>query len=60
MMAFVFNLSIGLGALSGGRVVDSWGLSSVLLAAGGLFSLAALLVLATPSRVVGRQRSSHG
>lgn len=60
MMAFVFNLSIGLGALSGGRVVDSWGLSSVLLAAGGLFSLAALLVLATPSRVVGRRRSSHG
>lgn len=55
MMAFVFNLSIGLGALSGGQVVDALGLSAVLLAAGALFVVAALLIAVTPARVVSRQ-----
>ncbi|KGE79248.1 MFS transporter [Halomonas sp. ND22Bw] len=53
LMAFVFNLSIGIGAMAGGRVVDAIGLSGVLLGAGGLFVLAAALVARTPSRVVG-------
>lgn len=54
LMAFVFNLAIGVGALAGGQVVDTIGLSGVLLAAGGLFTLAAAIVARTPSRVVGR------
>lgn len=53
LMAFVFNLSIGIGAMAGGRVVDAIGLSGVLLGAGTLFALAAALVATTPSRVVG-------
>ncbi|MFG6176092.1 MFS transporter [Halomonas sp. THAF12] len=53
LMAFVFNLSIGIGAMAGGRVVDAIGLSGVLLGAGALFALAAALVACTPSRVVG-------
>lgn len=57
MMAFVFNLSIGLGALTGGQVVDALGLSAVLLAAGGLFVAAALLIAVTPARVVSRQET---
>ncbi|WP_136249094.1 MFS transporter [Halomonas borealis] len=52
LMAFVFNLSIGIGAMGGGRVVDAVGLDGVLLGAGALFVLAAALVACTPSRVV--------
>lgn len=53
LMAFVFNLSIGLGALLGGRVVDAVSLSGALLGAGLAFVVAAWLVARTPSRVVG-------
>lgn len=53
LMAFVFNLSIGIGAMAGGQVVDAAGLSGVLLGSGVLFALAAGLVARTPSRVVG-------
>lgn len=53
LMAFVFNLSIGLGAMVGGRVVDGTSLPIAMWAASGLFLLGALLVWRTPSRLVG-------
>ncbi|GED23101.1 MFS transporter [Halomonas halmophila] len=56
LMAFVFNLSIGIGAMAGGQVVDATGLSGVLLCSGALFVVAAVLVAGTPSRVVGPSR----
>ncbi|MBZ5488802.1 MFS transporter [Halomonas aquamarina] len=53
LMAFVFNFSIGLGAMVGGRVVDATSLPITMWAAAGLFLLGALLVWRTPSRIVG-------
>ncbi|RUR52083.1 MFS transporter [Vreelandella populi] len=53
LMAFVFNLSIGLGAMAGGRVVDATSLPITMWAASLLFLLGALLVWRTPSRIVG-------
>ncbi|MCW4153592.1 MFS transporter [Halomonas sp. 18H] len=53
LMAFVFNMSIGIGAMAGGQVVDATGLSGVLWCSGALFVVAAVLVAGTPSRVVG-------
>ena len=55
LMAFVFNLSIGLGAMVGGRVVDASSLPIAMWAASGLFLLGALLVWRTPSRIVGEK-----
>lgn len=55
LMAFVFNLSIGLGAMVGGRVVDATSLPVTMWAASALFLLGALLVWRTPSRIVGMQ-----
>ncbi|MFP3342377.1 MFS transporter [Halomonas sp. SIMBA_159] len=52
LMAFVFNMSIGVGAMVGGQVVDSTSLPVTMWAASGLFLLGMLLVLRTPSRVV--------
>jgi predicted MFS family arabinose efflux permease len=40
----VFNLSIGLGALAGGRIVDAFALRGILWLAGGLFLLAGLVI----------------
>ncbi|TVP45920.1 MAG: MFS transporter [Halomonas sp.] len=53
LMAFTFNMSIGLGAMVGGRVVDSASLPIAMWSASGLFLLGALLVLSTPAKVVG-------
>ncbi|PRY64365.1 putative MFS family arabinose efflux permease [Vreelandella songnenensis] len=53
LMAFVFNFSIGLGAMVGGRVVDATSLPVTMWAAAVLFLLGALLVWRTPSRIVG-------
>lgn len=56
LMAFVFNFSIGLGAMVGGRVVDATNLPTTMWAASLLFLLGALLVWRTPSRIVGEKR----
>lgn len=56
LMAFVFNLSIGLGAMVGGQVVDGTSLPMTMWVASGLFLLGALLVWRTPSRIVGEKR----
>ena len=53
LMAFTFNMSIGLGAMLGGRVVDGTSLPISMWVASGLFLLGALLVWRTPSRIVG-------
>ena len=55
LMAFTFNMSIGLGAMVGGRIVDGTSLPIAMWAASGLFLLGALLVLSTPARVVGEK-----
>ncbi|MGM0544171.1 MAG: MFS transporter [Pseudomonadota bacterium] len=55
LMAFTFNLSIGFGAMVGGRIVDGTSLPVAMWAASGLFLLGTLLVLRTPSRVVGEK-----
>ncbi|SER96568.1 Predicted arabinose efflux permease, MFS family [Vreelandella subterranea] len=55
LMAFTFNLSIGFGAMVGGRIVDGTSLPVAMWAASGLFLLGTLLVLRTPSRVVGER-----
>ncbi|XKE45798.1 MFS transporter [Halomonas organivorans] len=52
LMAFVFNLAIGLGALLGGVVVDAVSLSGALFAAGAAFGAAAWLVGRTPAGIV--------
>ena len=54
-MAFTFNMSIGLGAMLGGRIVDGTSLPIAMWAASGLFLLGALLVLSTPAKVVGEK-----
>ncbi|WP_447554283.1 MFS transporter [Vreelandella sp. EE22] len=56
LMAFVFNLSIGLGALLGGRVVDATSLPTTMWAAAGLFLIGVVLVGRTPSGLVNRGR----
>lgn len=56
LMAFTFNMSIGLGAMLGGRIVDGTSLPIAMWAASGLFLLGALLVWRTPSRIVGETR----
>ena len=56
LMAFTFNMSIGLGAMLGGRIVDGTSLPIAMWAASGLFLLGALLVWRTPSRIVGEKR----
>ncbi|MDN6180600.1 MAG: MFS transporter [Halomonas subglaciescola] len=58
LMAFVFNFSIGTGALIGGRLVDGVGLSGTLWAASALFLAAAVLVIATPSRLLDGAREA--
>jgi len=55
LMAFTFNLSIGFGAMVGGRIVDGTSLPVAMWAASGLFLLGTLLVLQTPSRIVGEK-----
>jgi predicted MFS family arabinose efflux permease len=55
LMAFTFNMSIGLGAMLGGRMVDGTSLSIAMWAASGLFLMGALLVWRTPSRIVGEK-----
>lgn len=55
LMAFTFNLSIGLGAMVGGRIVDGTSLPVAMWAASGLFLLGTLLVLRTPARIVGEK-----
>lgn len=55
LMAFTFNMSIGLGAMVGGRIVDGTSLPIAMWAASGLFLLGALLVLSTPAKVVGQK-----
>lgn len=55
LMAFTFNMSIGLGAMMGGRIVDGASLPIAMWAASGLFLLGALLVLSTPAKVVGQK-----
>lgn len=52
LMAFVFNFSIGTGALFGGRLVDGIGLTGTLWAASALFMAGAVLIIATPARLV--------
>ena len=56
LMAFTFNMSIGLGAMFGGRIVDATSLPIAMWAASGLFLLGALLVWRTPSSIVGEKR----
>lgn len=53
LMAFTFNMCIGLGAMVGGQIVDGTSLPIAMWAASGLFVLGALLVLSTPAKVVG-------
>lgn len=53
LMAFTFNMSIGLGAMFGGQIVDGTSLPVAMWMASGLFLVGALLVLRTPSSVVG-------
>lgn len=53
LMAFTFNMSIGLGAMFGGQIVDGTSLPIAMWMASGLFLVGALLVLRTPSSVVG-------
>lgn len=55
LMAFTFNMSIGLGAMIGGRIVDGTSLPIAMWAASGLFLLGMLLVLSTPAKVVGQK-----
>lgn len=55
LMAFTFNMSIGLGAMMGGRIVDGASLPIAMWTASGLFLLGALLVLSTPAKVVGQK-----
>ncbi|SNY97548.1 MFS transporter [Halomonas sp. hl-4] len=55
LMAFMFNLSIGFGAMVGGRIVDGTSLPITMWAASGLFLLGTLLVWRTPSRIVGEK-----
>ena len=55
LMAFTFNMSIGLGAMVGGHIVDGTSLPIAMWAASGLFLLGALLVLSTPAKVVGEK-----
>jgi predicted MFS family arabinose efflux permease len=55
-MAFVFNMSIGLGAMVGGQVVDGTSLPVTMWVASGLFLMGVLLVWRTPSRIVGEKR----
>lgn len=55
LMAFTFNMSIGLGAMVGGRIIDGTSLPIAMWAASGLFLLGALLVLSTPAKVVGQK-----
>jgi predicted MFS family arabinose efflux permease len=55
LMAFTFNMSIGLGAMLGGRIVDGTSLPIAMWAASSLFLLGALLVLSTPAKVVGEK-----
>ena len=55
LMAFTFNMSIGLGAMLGGRLVDGTSLPIAMWAASGLFLLGALLVISTPAKVVGEK-----
>ncbi|GEN25552.1 MFS transporter [Halomonas cupida] len=59
LMAFVFNMSIGFGAMAGGQVVDGFGLSTVLYSSGALFVLAALIVLRTPATVLASPSGSR-
>jgi predicted MFS family arabinose efflux permease len=56
LMAFVFNMSIGLGAMVGGQVVDGTSLPVAMWVASGLFLMGVLLVWRTPSRIVGEKR----
>ncbi|WNL39335.1 MFS transporter [Halomonas sp. PAMB 3232] len=56
LMAFVFNMSIGLGALIGGRVVDATSLPTTMWAAAALFLVGVVLVGRTPSRLVNGGR----
>ncbi|MEA2120037.1 MFS transporter [Halovibrio sp. HP20-50] len=56
LMAFTFNMSIGLGAMLGGRIVDGTSLPIAMWAASGLFLLGAMLVWRTQSRIVGERR----
>ncbi|WNK20649.1 MFS transporter [Halomonas piscis] len=60
LMAFVFNFSIGTGALFGGRLVDGVGLAGTLWAATALFVASALLVISTPSRLLDKAPSAAG
>lgn len=53
LMAFTFNMSIGLGAMFGGQIVDGTSLPVAMWMASGLFLVGTLLVLRTPSSVVG-------
>ncbi|MGS2742404.1 MFS transporter [Halomonas sp. LS-001] len=55
LMAFTFNMSIGLGAMIGGRVVDGTSLPVAMWAASGLFLLGALLVWRTPSQILSEK-----
>jgi predicted MFS family arabinose efflux permease len=55
LMAFTFNMSIGLGAMVGGQVVDSTSLPVTMWASAGLFLLGMLLVWRTPARIVGEK-----